>query len=349
MKLEWWPRCQPWAMAKEGDLSVMSWNLLAPSKAEGAAFHLKRLPALLEVLDLYTSCDILCFQELEVGASLELVQSFLEEKGFDAAIQDREGYHIVNATFFRRARLRLSWIISRSRILLTGLLLPSGHEILVMNVHLDAQRPEYRISQLTKALQKMSMVRSTYQVVCGDFNADLASDVALCDLLSEQGLFRTPTRGRTHSLRLALDHLCSNETLMPVRLLCPASSQQLEGLPKQECPSDHLPVAATYQILAKTWHYPRLMEDASLPPELLVEWSELLMLGLCSSTKHQRKQQRRLEDAFLSSTDRCCSEALSRWRDTRQQAAKALCRHAVDQALVNVRAIAMKPNTSAGA
>lgn len=34
MKLEWWPRCQPWAMAKEGDLSVMSWNLLAPSKAE---------------------------------------------------------------------------------------------------------------------------------------------------------------------------------------------------------------------------------------------------------------------------------------------------------------------------
>ena len=40
-------------------------------------------------------------------------------------------------------------------------------------------------------------------------------------------------QGRTHSLRLALDHLCSNETLMPVRLLCPASSQQLEGLPKQ--------------------------------------------------------------------------------------------------------------------
>lgn len=33
-------------------------------------------------------------------------------------------------------------------------------QILVMNVHLDAQRPEYRISQLTKALQKMSMVRS---------------------------------------------------------------------------------------------------------------------------------------------------------------------------------------------
>ncbi len=32
------------------------------------------------------------------GASLELVQSFLEEKGFDAAIQDREGEMMKRAT-----------------------------------------------------------------------------------------------------------------------------------------------------------------------------------------------------------------------------------------------------------
>ena len=45
MKLEWWPRCQPWAMAKEGDLSVMSWNLLAPSEAEVGllSFSIKRV------------------------------------------------------------------------------------------------------------------------------------------------------------------------------------------------------------------------------------------------------------------------------------------------------------------
>lgn len=36
----------------------------------------------------------------------------------------------------------------------------------------------------------------TYQVVCGDFNADLASDVALCDLLSEQGLLLASERWR---------------------------------------------------------------------------------------------------------------------------------------------------------
>ena len=30
-------------------------------------FRRERLPALLEVLDLYTSCDIICLQEVEIG------------------------------------------------------------------------------------------------------------------------------------------------------------------------------------------------------------------------------------------------------------------------------------------
>ena len=38
------------------------------------------------------------------GASLELVQSFLEEKGFDAAIQDREGEMVKRATVASKYR-----------------------------------------------------------------------------------------------------------------------------------------------------------------------------------------------------------------------------------------------------
>ena len=38
------------------------------------------------------------------------------------------GHPVINATFFRRSLLRLSWVTSRSRILITGLLLTSGHE-----------------------------------------------------------------------------------------------------------------------------------------------------------------------------------------------------------------------------
>lgn len=344
MKLKCLPRNQPWASKdEENSLCIMSWNVLAPTLAETwpgqREFREERLAALLEVLDLYASCDIVCLQELEVGISLELVQSFLEEKGFDVAVQDREGHPVINATFFRRSLLRLSWVISRSRILLTGLLLPSGHEVSVMNVHLDSKQQDQRAAQLTKSLQKMSMARSTYQVVCGDFNTNLALDTHLSDLLAEHRLFRTPTKGFTHSLGSALDHLCSTQHLAPRRVLQPASQHHLQGLPNKECPSDHLPVAATFELLLPQWQCPAL-PVARLPPQLLMEWSELLALGLRSnSSKKARKEQKQLEESFLSSTSPDLSLELTRWRDARREAAQAICRRAVEQALVLLRAM----------
>lgn len=342
MKLKSLPRNQPWASKdEENNLCIMSWNVLAPTLAETwpgqREFREERLSAMLEVLDLFASCDILCLQELEVGISLELVQSFLEEKGFDVAVQDREGHPVINATFFRRS-LRLSWVTSRSRVLITGLLLPNGHEVSVMNVHLDSKQQDQRAAQLTKSLQKMSMARSTYQVVCGDFNSNLALDTHLSDLLAEHGLFRTPTKGCTHSLGSALDHLCSTQHLAPRRVLQPASQRQLQGLPNKECPSDHLPVAASFELLLPQWQCPAL-PVARLPPELLMDWSELLALGLRSnSSKKARKEQKQLEESFLSSTSPDFSLELTRWRDSRRAAAQAICRHAVLQALVLLRA-----------
>lgn len=348
MKLKCLPRNQPWASKdEENNLCIMSWNVLAPTLAETwpgqREFREERLAALLEVLDLYASCDILCLQELEVGISLELVQSFLEEKGFDVAVQDREGHPVINATFFRRSLLRLSWVASRSRILIVGLLLPSGHEVSVMNVHLDSKQHDQRAAQLTKSLQKMSMARSTYQVVCGDFNSNLALDTHLSDLLAEHSLFRTPTKGFTHSLGAALDHLCSTEHLAPRRVLQAASRQDLQGLPNKECPSDHLPVAATFELLFPQWQCPAL-PVAQLPPQLLMEWSELLASGLRSnSSKKARKEQKQLEESFLSSTSPDLSLELTRWRDARREAARAICRRAVDMALVLLRAAPAQP------
>jgi len=347
MKLKCLPRNQPWASKdEENHLCIMSWNVLAPTLAETwpgqRDFREERLAALLEALDLFASCDILCLQELEVGISLELVQSFLEEKGFDVAVQDREGHPVINATFFRRSLLRLSWVISRSRVLITGLLLPSGHEVSVMNVHLDSKQQDQRAAQLTKSLQKMSMARSTYQVVCGDFNSNLAMDTHLSNLLADHGLFRTPTKGFTHSLGSALDHLCSTQDLAPRRVLQPASQRQLQGLPNKECPSDHLPVAASFELLLPQWQCPAL-PVARLPPQLLMEWSELLAQGLRSnSSKKARKEQKQLEENFLSSTSPGVSLELTRWRDARRAAAQAICRQAVAQALVLLRATATK-------
>ncbi|CAK9112681.1 unnamed protein product [Durusdinium trenchii] len=230
MKLLECSRHQPWSGSKGeqvctvgGALSVLSWNVLAPSTAEGTEiFRRERLPALLEVLDLYTSCDIICLQEVEIGAFLQPVRDFLEERGFETAVQEREGHTFVNVTFFHHS-LRLSWSMSRSRIFLTGFLMASGHEVCVVNVHLDSKKEDQRASQLSKSLQKMSQKRSTFQVVCGDFNTDLSQDIPLTEMLAEYGLSRAPMRGLTHTLGGALDHLCSTRGLAPRRVLCAAS------------------------------------------------------------------------------------------------------------------------------
>ncbi|CAK9112682.1 unnamed protein product [Durusdinium trenchii] len=261
MKLLECSRHQPWSGSKGeqvctvgGALSVLSWNVLAPSTAEGTEiFRRERLPALLEVLDLYTSCDIICLQEVEIGAFLQPVRDFLEERGFETAVQEREGHTFVNVTFFHHS-LRLSWSMSRSRIFLTGFLMASGHEVCVVNVHLDSKKEDQRASQLSKSLQKMSQKRSTFQVVCGDFNTDLSQDIPLTEMLAEYGLSRAPMRGLTHTLGGALDHLCSTRGLAPRRVLC-AASRSIIGVRAtgKGCPSDHLPVACEFEILEPLW------------------------------------------------------------------------------------------------
>eukprot|EP00435_Cladocopium_sp_Y103_P036477 s2400_g9.t1 len=335
MKLKCLPRNQPWASKdEENNLCIMSWNVLAPTLAETwpgqREFREERLAALLEVLDLYASCDILCLQELEVGISLELVQSFLEEKGFDVAVQDREGHPVINATFFRRSLLRLSWVASRSRILIVGLLLPSGLSD-ECPLGFEATRSKGRTTDKVSAKDEHGEIEPLHKakdrtmkskVVCGDFNSNLALDTHLSDLLAEHSLFRTPTKGFTHSLGAALDHLCSTEHLAPRRVLQAASRQDLQGLPNKErlrgrwwlaqgsrklraskgmpeCPSDHLPVAATFELLFPQWQCPAL-PVAQLPPQLLMEWSELLASGLRSnSSKKARKEQKQLEDIWI--------------------------------------------------
>eukprot|EP00490_Sorites_sp_Unknown_P018165 CAMPEP_0114695034 /NCGR_PEP_ID=MMETSP0191-20121206/70898_1 /TAXON_ID=126664 /ORGANISM="Sorites sp." /LENGTH=189 /DNA_ID=CAMNT_0001990761 /DNA_START=201 /DNA_END=770 /DNA_ORIENTATION=+ len=187
----------------------------------------------------------------------------------------------------------------------------------------------------------MSLARSTYQVICGDFNTNLSSDEPLTELLSQDGLFRTPTKGFTHSHQRALDHLCSNDALVPRCVLRAATGEELRGLPKKECPSDHLPVAATFEVVVVKWQCPELLPlgQSLVPTELLAEWSALVAFGLGKSGKKARREQKQLEESFLSPISPDLRHQLQRWRDTRRNAAVAICQHAVQQALVSLRAI----------
>ncbi|CAJ1359736.1 unnamed protein product [Effrenium voratum] len=295
----------------------------------------QRLCALLRALELYMACDILCFQELEIGASLEPVQGFLEERGFLSVVQDREGYPVVNATFFR-PWLRLTWTSSRSRILLAGLLLPSGREVCVANVHLDARRGPQREAQLGKSLLKLEQARSSYKIVCGDFNTDLTTD-PLFGILRVYGLFRAPTSGLTHANGAGLDHLCAGRALQP-RLVLHSGVRELRALlgrlPCEEYPSDHLPVAVRFDIVsASDWPTPRL-SSPNLPSELRAAWADLAVQH--TQSRNLRRQLRALEADLLHAAGEEAAAQLRSWRDAAQRAAAQTWAAACDAALAKV-------------
>ncbi|CAE6958028.1 angel2 [Symbiodinium natans] len=336
-----------------GQISVLSWNVLAPGHEDGMKVDWdSRLPCLLQHLGLYAACDIMCLQELEKGRSLEPVQEYLAEQGFECVAQKREGkncYHVINATFFRAARFRLNWTESRSRVLLTGLLLPNGREVCVVNVHLAAVRGEESVAaqlgQMDNALQKMQRVVSSYKIICGDFNNTLGGDSPLVPMLSALGVSRSAPCGPTHHGGLALDHICVGSGLVQ-ELVLTSSQKELAGLrrslPDKEHPSDHLPVAGLFRIRASDWEIPSLPEPPTREPTMEA-WRELCLEDLrpLPTNKKARKERRRehkeLEETFLAACG--CKERhrLTAWREETRTAARVLCALVLDNALATVR------------
>lgn len=334
------------------EISVVSWNVLAPGADGGMKvdWDTQRLPCLLEHLWLYVSCDIICLQELEKGSSLEKVQGFLAEQGFACETQQREGknsFHVVNATFFKADRFRVNWSESRSRVLLTGLLLPNGREICVLNVHLAANgAAATRSSQLAHALQKMQGIISSYKIICGDFNDRLESDSPLIPLLAELGVSRTAPCGFTHYCGLALDHICVSSGLSQQLVLTSTQKELADlrqrSLPDTEHPSDHFPVAGLFHLKPSDWQLPKLPEVPHALPGELEAWRELCLEDLQplprdkKLRKEQRKAQQQLEESFFSALPGS-EQGLRKWREETQAAARALCVLVLDDALAAVR------------
>ena len=345
---------QPMAGSDPHQISVLSWNVLAPGHGEDSRmdWNTERLPCLLESLGCYSACDVICLQELEKGVSLEKVQAYLAERGFECVSQKRDGkdsYHVVNATFFRAARFRLHWSESRSRVLLTGLLLPNGRELCVVNVHLSARELATRISQMASSLQRTHRVVSSYQIICGDFNDSLRPESPLVPMLSAHGVSQTSPCGPTMSFGGALDHICVGPGLAQEAVLT-STQKELAGLkyrtlPDAENPSDHLPVAGLFRMSqASDWHVPRLPEPPTTLPGQLEAWTELCLQELKplpvekKARKVQRKEQRQVEETFLSSLSEEEQARLTAWREETQAAARTLYGLVMDNALAAVRA-----------
>jgi len=202
-------------MVSSSQLSVCSWNLLAPSlhevKPGGLNWEYQRLPALHGWLVRLAHHDILCFQKAECGRMLDMLHAVLAPLGFTGV--QSPGM----AIFFRVERLTLLWMDSRSRVLLAGFAFLDGRVVGIANVHLEAgQGPkqraeEQRQAQLVSALARMTARKPFASIVCGDFNSSLADGTPLHRLLVGSDLRRArldepslmmPGFARLHLVRL---------------------------------------------------------------------------------------------------------------------------------------------------
>jgi len=299
---------------------VFSWNLLAPTLDRyGLDWKTVRLPALRDWLKRFVACDVLCFQEVDLNHSLADIVEILSKYGFAAVVQERKGFPIVNATFYKSSRLQVMSVQHRSRALLINFLAMSGREVCIGNVHLDAFHDSQRRSQLASALKRMH--GSNMSIICGDFNSSMEAGSQIESQLAEAGFIRAPTKGITWTpggRGEALDHIWASESLAPVRILS-SPKPTLEsirdvGLPNTTHPSDHLPVAASFRFRLQL----RQASDSFLNPafptsiemSIREEWLEILRIGsLCKEKADFREQKKTRSLIFGNDLSRGCSEA----------------------------------------
>jgi len=352
-------RQEPIPASGADQLSVFSWNLLAPSYNESSLpWDTVRLPALRKWLTRFAACDVICVQELDTSCSArEEVQRLMAAHGFDAVVQDRKGFPVVNATFFKASRFHLSWSEHRSRVLLCTLTLPDGRELGIANVHLQAGAAPcdetQRASQLKSALRRLRSRASCCEVVCGDFNSSLEATSPLRAQLMQAGLATAAGTGPTYltpGYHDTLDHVWAGGALRPKTVLG-SSSQTLKaikatGLPDREHPSDHLPVATVFRMGSgggPVTGLPSVEPPTEVSEALRDEW--LLVLRSApppGAPKCKSRDQRRLEAAFLATAGADEAERLSAWRAAAAEAASEVLR------LVTCRAV-MAANAAAAA
>jgi len=348
-------RSRSYPASASNEISVLSWNLLAPSfdrtAPDGSVLHwsTSRLPQFERWFHQFADCDVLCFQEVDVTKSLADVREILSGLGFACVLQERHGFLMVNATFYKTRRLSLQWAEHRSRALVVGLALNDGREIAVANLHLeaggDSRNEKQRVSQLSSVLKRVGRT----SIVCGDFNSRLEPDSNLHSQLESHDLIRCPTKGITyscHGYSDVLDHIFASSTLAAVHVL--GSSQadlrdvEMTGIPNQIHPSDHLPVAATLCLkrvgIGREPSIPDVQCPSKPSKEVRDEWLKICFLANPRAGKQANKEQRDLEAAFLEIVTDEEARELCKWRDAARQAAKQILPFVVNSAVTRLRA-----------
>mmetsp|Transcript_48470 Transcript_48470/g.160616 ORF Transcript_48470/g.160616 Transcript_48470/m.160616 type:complete len:348 (-) Transcript_48470:470-1513(-) len=186
------------ALGAGRSLSVVSWNILAPTFAPPSRYPWvapatlawpKREAAIVATLG-RLDADVVCLQEVEVALWDGLLRR-LTSLGYSGVLQETQRQHpIANAVLFRRAALRCTQTESRSRALIAVLesldAADSAAPLHVASVHLEAgaEKASQRFCQLRSLLRRLTLLQQRDEkersgppavLIAGDFNFDRRS------------------------------------------------------------------------------------------------------------------------------------------------------------------------------
>lgn len=200
------------------------------------------------------SADILCLQEIELNDFLNDFEKHLAIWNYDyfshSVTKDRTN-PMGNVTLWNKDKFECIASSQRSSAIFTTLKNKENNNTTkIANVHLKAG---YKTFETTRNSQLKSTIKFNPDIICGDFNDELATSGLLYDLLTENNYKITPNysttsvyfddgKGSIFHKFWCFDHILSKSDISIHKC------EVTEKIPNKNNPSDHIPLISTIII-----------------------------------------------------------------------------------------------------
>ena len=268
-------------MPHSGQLSIATWNLLAPCFTKPSKYpwaspesltwprRQEKIVARLAAVD----ADAVCLQEVEV-ALWDGLHERMRALGYEGILQETRGHPVANAVLLRRGTLQLERVESRSRALITVVRArPDAPPLYLASVHLEAgaEKAATRLAQCVMGSIPRKRLAAPDLAMCGLTHHSAASHAGCA---RSCGVSSSSARSMWQQLRAGRAH--GFPTLTP---RMPLSSLQATWVPpslgRAPLPATHHHPAHSLSPLCPTTQC-RLPHSHRIPRERITRARSLL-------------------------------------------------------------------------